>query len=864
MGLPQTSALDRHIVAAALAFWLFCSATQSAGFAQNLFEARTLCDSGNYEKCLELSTQGIEKYPYQEIWRHQKLDSELTLGRYADALNTVEQALEDFPTSIRLRMVAHRIFLHNNELDRAKQCLDEIEQLISSRQRRYRSAADMVAIGQYYLLRGADAREVLELCFDRAKDADASYLKTYLAIGELGLAKHDYELAADAYQAAARIEPKSPDVHFGRARAYAPSEPEIAQAALNRALDINPRHVKSLLFAADQMVDMEKYDEATELLGKALEVNSLHPLACAYLAVIEHLQGNSAGEQKWRDQALSTWPANPAVDSLIGRKLSQKYRFAEGASYQRRALAMDPDFVPAKIQLSQDLLRLGNDEQGWQLAADVRDRDGYNIVAYNLTHLRDTIQDFKVIEGDGVRLRMAADEADIYGQSALELVTRARRTLCQKYDVQLDSTVVEIYPAQKDFAIRTLGMPGGAGLLGVCFGPVITVNSPASQGERPANWQAVLWHEFCHTVTLHKTKNKMPRWLSEGISVYEEKQANPAWGQTMNQAYRKLILDGKLARISEMSGEFLQPADLTQLQFAYFQSALVVQYLVDTHGLDVLKVILDDLANGQPINVALNRHAGGLSQLEDGFARFARQQAKGLAPNADWSIPELPNDAGIAEIQEFTRQHPENLLGLKLLVKALCKQQRWEESKQPLLQLLKLYPEDVAADGALRLLADVHRQLGEGEAEVDVLEKLAAIDAEATDVFMRLVELHEANGDWDGVLRNANRMLAVDPLVPAPHRAVIAAAQRLDRPTAAIAAYRAVLRMEPVDPAGTNYELAQLLLDVGKRHEAKRHVLMALEQAPRYRDAQRLLLRIRSSSGQSTPSVEPEAEEALP
>ena len=56
---------------------------------------------------------------------------------------------------------------------------------------------------------------------------------------------------------------------------------------------------------------------------------------------------------------LAWWAVNPEVDHLIGRKLSQKYRFAEGAEYQRQALKSDPQYLPAKIQLAQDLLRLG-------------------------------------------------------------------------------------------------------------------------------------------------------------------------------------------------------------------------------------------------------------------------------------------------------------------------------------------------------------------------------------------------------------------------------------------------------------------------------------------------------------------------
>ena len=42
----------------------------------------------------------------------------------------------------------------------------------------------------------------------------------------------------------------------------------------------------------------------------------------------------------------------------------------------------------------------------------------------------------------------------------------------------------------------------------------------------------------------------MPRWLSEGISVYEERQENPAWGQSMTPQYRELILEGGATKVS--------------------------------------------------------------------------------------------------------------------------------------------------------------------------------------------------------------------------------------------------------------------------------------------------------------------------
>ena len=183
-------------------------------------------------------------------------------------------------------------------------------------------------------------------------------------------------------------------------------------------------------------------------------------------------------------------------------------------------------------------------------------------------------------------------------------------------------------------------MPDNPGFLGVCFGRVVTANSPASQGGNPANWEAVLWHEFCHVVTLQLTKNKMPRWLSEGISVYEELQANPTWGQTMNPRYREMVLGDDLTPVSELSAAFLTPKSDLHVQFAYYQSALVVEYLAGEFGFEKLKAILRDLANGVDINEAIAKHTAPMKQIEKEFATFAKAKAEALGPGLDWKKPE--------------------------------------------------------------------------------------------------------------------------------------------------------------------------------------------------------------------------------
>jgi tetratricopeptide (TPR) repeat protein len=546
------------------------------------------------------------------------------------------------------------------------------------------------------------------------------------------------------------------------------------------------------------------------------------------------------------------------VDYLIGRKLSQKYRFAEGAAYQRQALKFDPEYLPAKIQLAQDLLRLGAEQGGWTMAEEVHNRDAYNIEAYNLVNLRDNLAEFETLRAEGFIIRMDQLEAGVYGDEVVKLLQQAKSKLCEKYGLELDEVVtVELFPDQQDFAVRTFGMPGGEGFLGVCFGTVITANSPRQ--EIPSNWKAMLWHEFAHVVTLNLTHNKMPRWLSEGISVYEESQRNPTWGQQMTPEYREMVLGEELVPIGELSGAFLSPPSPKHLQFAYYESALVIEFLVERFGLESLKAILIDLGKGEQINKAISKHTTPMKELEQQFRAFARKRASDTAPEMDWEQPEKeeldPSNPGVTA--KWLEQHTNNFWLLTLHAKALIANGQWQKAKEPLNKLIELYPQYVGEDNAYRLLAQAHRNLGEAEQEQEVLEKLAAISSNAVDAYGRLVEIAMEKEDWQAVLKYGEKYLDVYPMLPQLHWQLGRANEELERAEQAVASYKRLLLLDPPDPADVNYRLARLLEHTNP-DEAKRHVLLALAEAPRFRQAHQLLLRIVSEARENP---EPNTEE---
>jgi tetratricopeptide (TPR) repeat protein len=821
-------------------------------------DAEKLFRVGKYAGCEQLAADEIAKGAENAAWWVLKLRAEVARGKFDAAGKTIEEAHARFPDDLVLHLLAHDVYRTSGREKEAAAALAAVARRIENRIAN--TPAERVALGRYLLATGTDAKEVLDQFFTPVVKKTPEFIDAHFAVAELAIAKHDRAFAAETLQKAPKEAAQDPRYHYLLARAFADDDRARTTKAVADALAINPHHADSLILRADFLIDAEDYAAAEAALKAVLDVDPGEQRAWALRAVIAHLKADEAGEKAAREKALARWEANPQVDHLIGRKLSQDYRFKEGAAYQRKALEKDAKYLPAKAQLCQDLLRLGEEEEGWKLAAEVFATDGYDVVAHNLVSLRDQLSKFRTIAADGFLLRMDEKEADLYGPRALAVLQRARKVLCEKYGVKLDRAVtVEIFPRNQDFAVRTFGLPGADGFLGVCFGPVITANSPASQGANPSNWEAVLWHEFCHTVTLHKTRNKMPRWLSEGISVYEELQENPGWGQWMTPKYREMILGDELTPLSKLTSAFMNPKSSLHVRFAYFESALAVEFLVSRYGFDALKAALNDLGAGVPVNEALERRTGvSLAKLDSDFADFARNRAKSTAPGATWEQPELPEQADSAAVRAWLEKHPKSFWGQQRLCVQLVQEKKWAEAEKALQGFRSLYPEFVGPNNAYELLAAVYRNTAKAAEEAAVLEELAKRDGDAAAAHERLFELAEVAGDWTAAARNARRWLAVNPLTPAPHRALAKAAEQLKEREEAITAHRAVLRFGVPDAAGVRYRLAVLLEQTGKRDQARREVLKALEDAPRNREAHELLLKLVGPAEKKPDSPRPE------
>lgn len=826
-----------------------CSA-QSLDLDQ-LFEERNLgplqevLEAGEYDLCVRIGQMAKERGLKSIEWRLVHLEALRALGRLQEALDEASAMLTTFPGDLRLLQQRHALASELGQTEIASETLDAINAAAKSKPPAARTAAEWVALGQAALAAGADAQKVISNYFQVARKKDPKSEAPYLAEGRLALDKNDAARAADAFRAGLKGHGETPDLRHGLALAFMNSDRAAAAENISRALEINARHSGALLLRAELNLGAEKFLDAEADIQSVLDLDESHPIAWALRAAgLAITTADAAKVETARSSGLQRWNRNPVVDHTLGRIISRAYRFADGAARQRQALTFDPGYLPAKIQLCHDLLRLGEETEAFEIASAIRAEDAYNIQAFNLGNLKKQIDAYHEERTPRFTLKMPAREWPVYGPRALELLEEAHQTLCARYQLPLQRPVlVEFFPSQQDFAIRTFGNLGGQGILGACFGSVVTMNSPGSLGHGRNNWESTLWHEFCHVVTLTATHNRMPRWLSEGISVFEESQRDPAWGMAMTADYRKMILDGEATPVSRLSQAFLGAKSSDHLMLAYYQAGEVVAYIVKHHGQDALQRIIQDLAKGTAINDAISARTAPIDELETAFAEHLRGLAESFGAKADWEepAPEELNPTDPESLVGYLKKHPNNLSALRRQLSAKMQAKDHEAALNTADRLITLLPDDFSDASAHWAKARILREQKRLQEEAALLRTLASRHSSALNAFLRLIELETETQSWQEVVTHSQRALALNPFLRTPNEALARAAAESGQTALAIAANRRLLELSPPNPSQVHYQLASLLR-TDDPAAAKRHLLDALAQSPRYRAAHELLL----------------------
>ena len=290
-------------------------------------------------------------------------------------------------------------------------------------------------------------------------------------------------------------------------------------------------------------------------------------------AAIAHLEGRKADFDAVVAKALAINPRYGDIYRVPGANSASHYRFEEAVALVQKAIEIEPDSARAQGDLGLHLLRTGDEASARTALEKAFKLDGYDVVTYNLLEMLDTLDKFETIKDGDLIVRLHPDEVRVMKEPMLRLAHEALAALSKRSGFTPTGPIlIEAFPKHDDFAVRTLGLPGMMGALGVCFGKVVTLDSPrARQPPGDFNWSETLWHELAHVITLQMSNQRVPRWLTEGISVFEERRARPEWGRDGEFEFLNAMAKGELIKVAELNSGFMS---IRTINLAYHQSSV--------------------------------------------------------------------------------------------------------------------------------------------------------------------------------------------------------------------------------------------------------------------------------------------------
>jgi tetratricopeptide (TPR) repeat protein len=490
------------------------------------------------------------------------------------------------------------------------------------------TARDHVAAGRAYLLVStSDAGAVRSAlrAFDAATAADTLLDEAALRAADLLLDKYNGPDAKKSYEEVLRRRPGHPWALLGLARVMEFSGEGDALAKAREALAGDPSLTEAHLFIARQHLGAERDDSAQAAARRALAVDPSAVEAWGVLGAVAWIGGDSAAFRAARASAERVAPRAAAFYVTLADAASRQRRYADAEGFSAQALVLDPLSVPALGALGTNELRVGEIAAGRARIERAFEIDPFNLWHKNTLDLLDVLASFRTTDQGRFRFVASARESDVLLPYLSPLLEEAYEKLAVRYDYRPPAPVrLEIYQRHADFSVRTVGLTG-LGALGVSFGRVLAMDAPSARDPGSFNWGSTAWHELTHTFTLGLSRNRVPRWFSEGASVFEERRARSGWGAEATAPYLEALRAGRLRPVSQLNEGFVRPRDPREVLFSYYHASLVCEMIDTEFGSAALGAMLrawgEGLSNDAVFRRVLKLDEAALDKRFDGWVR---------------------------------------------------------------------------------------------------------------------------------------------------------------------------------------------------------------------------------------------------
>jgi tetratricopeptide (TPR) repeat protein len=635
--------------------------------------------------------------------------------------------------------------------------------------------------------------------------------------GDFLYGRHKPGDAVVCYDRALKLDPRWVPALVGRSRAFGDDDPVEAAKALAAARTVAPDDPAALLLTSEEALAEQDWSTAAGALDRLAAVRPNSVGEPAIRAALAYAQDRPADIETEAARVRAVDPTSAAAYLRAGQEAAELYRSDDAVALELKAVAIDPADREAQFELGLAQMRTGDEkgarptlEAAWKL-------DNSNRVTYNLLLLLDDLDQFEVVPDGDLIFKFSKAEAPVLKLYALPLGEEALRTYEQHYQFKPKGPIlVEIFPKHDDFAVRTTGLMGIAGALGACFGRVVTMDSPHARPPDEFSWQATEWHELAHVFTLQMSNYRVPRWLTEGMSVFEEHRRNPAWGREVALQYAALWSQNKTFGVKGLPTAFKDPENFT---IAYFEASLVVEHLVALKGDAGLRDLLLAYAGGATDEQAFTKAFGqSVDAVDASFRQFVNTQygplaaaMKPLAGRVD------PKDLGA--VRSRAAGAPGSFVAQLQLGEALVADGDDKGAVAPLQRAAELAPPAQGPASPHALLAQIDSRAGDNAGARRELRALLTYDHDSVTAARELTKLAtEAHADAD-LDYGLHVTTDLDPFDPSAHAALGQRELTVKQNDAALVEFRAALALGPTNRAEAHADVTEALLALNRAQD---------------------------------------------
>lgn len=666
-------------------------------------------------------------------------------GRWKEATESVEAALKIDSDQLLARLIQAHLWAEQGEIKLADDGYRWFVRYYNRRQPKDAESLLMVCRGASQYARWHSVTQIFDfcvntLCPDALKVDKQSWLAHCLA-GQLLLEKYNKLQGQPELKTALSINPRSTEtlVALGQA-AVKEYDWDEAEARAQQALDISPKLPGALRVLAEAKLYFREFDAVEELLNDALAVNPVDQGTLALLAtlrlmqdgwpdldrlkqLVDHLDhiGDLKLESPTRFEqiVIDVATRNPKPGYFLTRLGEQVDRFRQHSVAEplfRQAILLMPQLSDPKTALGQLYMQTGRMSDASKLLDEAFKADPYHVRVSNMRKVLKVLDEYEAITTEHFVVRADSKLDKLLARYMAEYLEEVYPELTALYGFEPEQrTQIELYNTAKGlsahqwFSARMVGLPW-VQTIGASTGVIIAMTSPSSL-EEPLNWARVMKHEYVHILTLQQTNFNIPHWYTEALAVRSEGYPRPV-------EWNKLLLDrvpkGELKNLDNLSMGFIRAGNQANWNFAYCQSVLYAEYMVERFGEPSLAKLLDAYRRNRTTDQAIPEVFGvEKADFEKGYRDYLNKVVAEIRATDD--DPDIkPNQ--IERNYEKNKKDPQAAAEYALLMLFIKKR---DEAKKIASEVLKNQPTNPIAAyvvGALLIRDD------KSQDAVDVLE----------------------------------------------------------------------------------------------------------------------------------------------